>query len=138
MAEPGFELSEYWPSKYEVESVMCEPTNRRSLREKMHHSKGSSNSQPSSPTTLISPIITVDPPNQSLITRPDKLDVPDCYGSVTLQVPERTVSFSHMTDSTSYLDGQYSDSSNPGSAISYNTPNSNDTYSASTHGSSRP
>ena len=116
----------------------CGPTNRRSLREKMHHSKGSSNSQPSSPTTLISPIITVDPPNQSLITRPDKLDVPDCYGSVTLQVPERTVSFSHMTDSTSYLDGQYSDSSNPGSAISYNTPNSNDTYSASTHGSSRP
>lgn len=109
----------------------CGPTNRRSFREKVHNSKGC-NSQPNSPTTLISPIITVDPPVQN-IPRPDKLDVPDCYGSVTLQVPERTVSFSHMNDSNSNLDSQYSDSSNPGSAMSFNTPNSNDTCSASAH-----
>lgn len=113
----------------------CGPTNRRSFRDKVHHSKAC-NSQPNSPTTLISPIITVDPPGQN-IPRPDKLDVPDCYGSVTLQVPERTVSFSHMNDSNSYLDSQYSDSSNPGSAMSFNTPNSIDTCSASAN-ESRP
>ncbi|XP_063396452.1 uncharacterized protein LOC134681014 isoform X2 [Mytilus trossulus] len=112
----------------------CGPSNRRSLRDKLPHHKGSSNSQPSSPTTLISPIITVDPPNHSGVARPDKLDVPDCYGSVTLQVPERTVSFSQMNDSTSNL-SQYSDSSNPGSAVSFYSPNSNDTSAShSAHG----
>lgn len=112
----------------------CGPSNRRSLRDKLPHHKGSSNSQPSSPTTLISPIITVDPPNHSGVARPDKLDVPDCYGSVTLQVPERTVSFSQMDDSTSNL-SQYSDSSNPGSAVSFYSPNSNDTSAShSAHG----
>ena len=87
--------------------------NRRtnSLKDSTH----GSSSQPNSPTTLVSPSITIDPPKPTPVPRPKELSVTECYNiesPVVLHVPREQEIISEARGAH-----HGSDSSNPCSTV---------------------